>query len=96
MTAHTEDQLIACHECDLLIEEVENQPGQDVICPRCNARLYYTTINGIERLLALSLAGLILFIPANLFPILTLKYLAKPRARLFSTALCRCLMVVYF
>lgn len=82
MTAHTEDQLIACHECDLLIEEVENQPGQDVICPRCNARLYYTTINGIERLLALSLAGLILFIPANLFPILTLKVFGQTQSQI--------------
>ncbi len=74
--------LIACHECDLLIERVANQPDQDVICPRCHARLYYTTLNSIERLLALSLAGLILFIPANLFPILSLRVFGQSQSEI--------------
>ncbi|BBB27460.1 paraquat-inducible protein A [Amphritea japonica] len=78
----TPTHLIACHECDLLIERVVNQPDQDVICPRCHARLYYTTLNTIERLLALSLAGLILFIPANLFPILSLRVFGQSQSEI--------------
>ncbi|MDO6562685.1 paraquat-inducible protein A [Amphritea sp. 1_MG-2023] len=78
----TPEQLIACHECDLLMERVTNQPNEDVICPRCHARLYYTTINSIERLLALSIAGLILFIPANIFPILSLQVFGQSQSEL--------------
>ncbi|WP_428035728.1 paraquat-inducible protein A [Amphritea sp.] len=78
----TPEQLIACHECDLLMERVANQPGEDVICPRCHARLYYTTPNGIERLLALSVAGLILFIPANIFPILSLQVFGQSQSEI--------------
>ena len=83
-TAHDKQDknLFACHECDLLLERVHNRPDQDVICPRCHARLYYTTINGTERLLALSLAGLILFIPANLFPILTLEVFGQSQSEI--------------
>ncbi|UTW03708.1 paraquat-inducible protein A [Amphritea atlantica] len=78
----TPEQLIACHECDLLIARVTTNPGEDVICPRCHARLYYTTINCIERLLALSVAGLILFIPANLFPILSLQVFGQSQSEI--------------
>lgn len=76
------ENLVACHECDLLLERVNNRPDQDVICPRCHARLYYTTINGTERLLALSLAGLILFLPANFFPILTLEIFGQSQSEI--------------
>lgn len=78
----TPKHLIACHECDLLIERVVNQPDQDVFCPRCHARLYYTTLNSIERLLALSITGLILFIPANLFPILSLHVFGQSQSEI--------------
>ncbi len=74
--------LTACHECDLLISQVSIAPGKDALCPRCHARLYYTTVNGTERSIALALAGLILFIPANIFPILTLKILGQTQSKI--------------
>ena len=74
--------LTACHECDLLIDQVPTVPGQEAICPRCRTRLYYTTINDTERSMALAIAGLILFIPANIFPILTLKVLGKSQSEI--------------
>lgn len=78
----TSKQLIVCHECDLLMQRIVSKPDEDVICPRCHARIYYTTINGIERLLALSIAGLILFIPANIFPILSLQIFGQSQSEL--------------
>lgn len=75
------EHLIACHECDLLLHDKTCQPGQDIICPRCHARLYTATVNGTERLLALSAAGLILFLPANLFPMLTLEVLGQNQSQ---------------
>ncbi|RTE66596.1 paraquat-inducible protein A [Amphritea opalescens] len=78
----TPEQLIACHECDLLMTRVANKPNEDVICPRCHARIFYTSINSIERLLALSVAGLILFIPANIFPILSLQVFGQSQSEI--------------
>lgn len=85
------DSVIACHECDLLLHDMTCQPGQDIICPRCHARLYTATVNGTERLLALSTAGLVLFLPANLFPILTLEVLGQSQ----SQAIINCALALF-
>ena len=42
-------------------------------CRRCNAMLHRSVENSIDRTLALTLAGLILFIVANSFPFLAFK-----------------------
>jgi len=78
----SDKDITACHECDLLIARQTVPPGQDALCPRCHARLYYTTVNGTERIMALAIAGLILFIPANVFPILTLKVLGQTQSEI--------------
>ena len=65
--------LIACHECDL-IHRVKPLPIKGVAnCTRCGSVLYRHKSNSIDRTLALSLAGLILFVLANAFPFLALK-----------------------
>lgn len=81
MQQATQD-VTACHECDLLIARLPVATGQDVLCPRCNARLFYTTVNGTERVMALAIAGLILFLPANMLPILTLKVLGQSQSEI--------------
>ena len=69
----TTGTLIACHECDLL-QRLPAQPGGGVArCGRCNALLHKSIPNSIERSLALSLAGLVLFVVANSFPFLAFK-----------------------
>jgi len=65
--------LIACHECDL-IHRVKPLPIKGVAnCTRCGSVLYRHKPNSLERTLALSLAGLVLFVLANSFPFLALK-----------------------
>ncbi len=66
--------LIACHECDLL-HRIPLREGVSCVsrCRRCNALLHRGVENSIDRTLALTLAGLILFIVANSFPFLTFK-----------------------
>ena len=66
--------LIACHECDLL-HRIPMREGRRCVsrCRRCNAMLHRGVENSIDRTLALTLAGLILFIVANSFPFLTFK-----------------------
>ena len=68
----TED-LIACHECDLL-HRIPVQQGSGVArCRRCNALLHRSVRNSLDRTLALTFAGVILFIVANSFPFLAFK-----------------------
>lgn len=64
---------IACKDCDLLIERVDTPPGDKALCPRCENPLYLRRQQGIERTLALAITGLLLFIPANLLPVMSLQ-----------------------
>ena len=64
--------LIACPECDLLIRGTDPGPGVKTLCPRCGCTLFQVKKDSIERTLVLSLAGLILFVPAMVLPIMTL------------------------
>jgi paraquat-inducible protein A len=57
----------ACHVCDLAISDA--RPGTR--CPRCRARLIVRKPHSIERTWALVLCGFLLFIPANLLPVVT-------------------------
>ena len=67
------ENLIACHECDLLQRLPEHQGSYVARCPRCNAVLHRGVENSIDRTLALTLAGVILFAVANSFPFLAFK-----------------------
>ena len=66
--------LIACHECDLL-HQIPAHEGPRCVsrCRRCNAALHRGVENSIDRTLALTLAGMVLFVVANSFPFLAFK-----------------------
>ena len=66
-------ELIACHDCDLLQRCVALPAGGVAHCVRCQATLYSEKRNGLDRTLALTIAGLVLFVVANLFPFLSFK-----------------------
>ncbi len=68
-----EDELIACHECDLLHCVKHISGGGKAFCIRCGALLYQTVPNSLEKALALNLTSLMLFIIANVFPFISLK-----------------------
>lgn len=82
------DTRIACPECDLLLSRPEISGNQVVHCPRCGSRLISSHPNSVERCLALAIAGLILLLPANLFPVLTLEVLGRSQQQtIFSSAM---------
>ena len=58
----------ACPECDLLLRAVQPKLGEKLHCPRCGLLLSRSRKQSIERTFALSIAGFILFFPANLLP----------------------------
>jgi paraquat-inducible protein A len=65
--------LIACHECDLLHRVKPLPDGGAARCVRCDALLYYQKKDSLDRTLALTIAGLVLFIVANTIPFLAMK-----------------------
>jgi len=66
-------EYIACRDCDLLYPIKEINFGHTARCDRCGSVLLQKKENSIIRTLALTIAGLILFVIANVYPILTLK-----------------------
>ncbi|MGG5291295.1 paraquat-inducible protein A [Pseudomonas shirazensis] len=71
------DDLIACHECDLLLRKPPLQHNEKALCPRCGYELYAHRHNVVNRSLALVLAALLLYIPANFLPIMQLHLLGQ-------------------
>ncbi|UCG20166.1 MAG: paraquat-inducible protein A [Deltaproteobacteria bacterium] len=66
-------ETIACHECDLLYELPALPEGSVARCSRCGAVLQRHKRDSLDRTLAWTIAGLILFVVANAFPFLALK-----------------------
>ena len=65
--------LTACHECDLLQRKPILPSGGIACCRRCKAVLFRRTPNSLDRALAYTLGAAILFIIANMFPIVGLE-----------------------
>jgi paraquat-inducible protein A len=56
--------LANCRTCHLLSQINEN------VCPRCGDTLYIRSPNSIQRTLALLVTAILLYIPANIYPIM--------------------------
>lgn len=72
MIRHTE-QFIVCHDCDLLQREIPLKRGCTASCRRCGAVLYRNATDSIGRTLAYILAAAVLFLIANLYPLLSIE-----------------------
>lgn len=71
--ANHSNHLIACHECDLLLQKIPIPEHSKALCNRCGSLLYRHIPNSLDRSLALYLAALILFFIANGLPFISLK-----------------------
>jgi paraquat-inducible protein A len=65
------DALTQCHECGLLQRNPRLPVGDAARCVRCGATLHRNIADSLDRTLALTLAGIVLFIVANSFPFLS-------------------------
>lgn len=61
---------IACATCGLLQRVRPLEPGMNAACPRCGSVVATRKHGSPSRTAALSLAALILYVPANIYPIL--------------------------
>jgi paraquat-inducible protein A len=64
--------LIACHDCDLLHRMVEIPAGAAARCSRCGSVLRRHSRREMDHTLAWTCTAVILYLLANLFPIITL------------------------
>jgi paraquat-inducible protein A len=65
--------VVACHECGLLQRMRPLAAGARACCPRCGATLYRERRDSLHRVLMLTIAALILFVLAHVFPFMTFK-----------------------
>lgn len=64
---------IACHDCDLVHTIPRMPTGTSARCVRCGAMLFSVKHNSIDRTLAWTISGLVLYIVAVTFPFLAMK-----------------------
>ena len=69
-TIDPDSQILHCHICDGLQLQGHN-------CQRCGAAIHHRVENSIHRTWALLCAAAIMLIPANIYPVMTIKKLGK-------------------
>ena len=65
------NKYLLCPDCDMLLEKVPVSYGSQLVCPRCSCILASPSENPVEKTMALTLTGLMLYLPANFLPLLT-------------------------
>ncbi len=71
----TIDTFTACPDCDLIIPMCEVPVHHTLYCPRCRKKIWRRVDNSTVRVLALSISGLLLYLPSMLLPLMTFKSL---------------------
>jgi paraquat-inducible protein A len=66
-----ERDLIGCHTCALLVPKTSLDEHGHGDCPRCGTSLHSRKTNSLERTWALIFAATLLYIPANVYPVMT-------------------------
>ncbi len=74
MRGETKQHIIACETCGLTQRIEGLQPGTVAECGRCGSTLRKHKVNSLGRTAAFALAALILYAPANIYPILRMDY----------------------
>ncbi len=65
-TTAAEQDLVSCHTCALLVPKTRTE-----VCPRCQTPLHSRKVNSFARTWALIFAAALLFLPANMYPVMT-------------------------
>ena len=65
---------VACKICGLVQRLEDLGPGMVAECSRCGSTLTKRKVNSLRRTAALSLAALIFYVPANIYPMLRMEF----------------------
>ncbi len=71
--------MATCHDCGLLVR-LAPAARAGRVCPRCEAAVHSRKVGSIGRSWALLLAAAVLYVPANLFPIMTVTSLGSSQS----------------
>ncbi|MFT7461808.1 MAG: paraquat-inducible protein A [Pseudohongiellaceae bacterium] len=63
--------LVCCHSCGQLSRWRIAGKGEELVCPRCESSLHQRKPNGLAKTWALLIAAIVLYIPANLIPVMS-------------------------
>jgi paraquat-inducible protein A len=66
-----------CHICEKLVDSESLENKHKVVCPRCGAALHLRLPKSISRTWAFLIASIIMYIPANVLPIMTVQNMGK-------------------
>ncbi len=69
--------LLNCHACHQLSRYRRLPAGSHATCPRCGATLHLRKPDSLARTWALVIAAIILYIPANVLPVMTVISMGK-------------------
>ena len=72
--------LVSCDDCAMLCQATPVPEGSRLTCPRCGAALEQRKAQSLSRTWALLLAAYVLYIPANLLPVMTVVSFGKREA----------------
>jgi paraquat-inducible protein A len=67
--------MASCHICQLVVSQ--KRIKKDNICTRCHSPIHSRKVDSLSRTWALVLTAIILYIPANIYPIMTLTKLGQ-------------------
>ena len=77
--------VFACNECDYLIQIDDIPSGHVASCPRCHHHILHRKVNSVNRTIAISASGLLLFLPATFYPLMSMQILSiESSASLFT------------
>jgi len=62
---------VVCHSCHLTVRAARVPPGSHAHCPRCGSALHLRKPDSLARTWALMLTAYILYIPANVLPVMS-------------------------
>jgi len=71
--------LAPCHDCNMLVRQPRGR-HVPVRCPRCGASVHARKTNSIERTWALLITASILYVPANVLPVMTVTSLGQAQS----------------
>ncbi|NNL65931.1 MAG: paraquat-inducible membrane protein A [Myxococcales bacterium] len=72
--------LMGCHGCGLLMRKRHAGRGEALRCPRCEAAVHDRKPDSLQRTTALVFTAAVLYVPANVFPIMTVVSFGKGQA----------------
>jgi paraquat-inducible protein A len=70
-------ELVGCHTCQLVCRLPAASSSEKAHCPRCGSPLHRRKPNSIDKTWALLITAALLYIPANIYPVMTFESLGQ-------------------